>query len=91
MSNDNQNQVQFEGESRVLYSRFEPSSKRPAIIEFILKTGIMENETQANYVLVGFVVVALAAAVYLYSSMGSGSPPEKSEMERIPLPGSQSL
>jgi len=65
MSDDNQNQVQFEGESNALYSRFEPSNKRPALIDFILKLGIVQDETRANYVLIGFVVMAVITVLFL--------------------------
>lgn len=35
------------------------------IVGWVIKTGIVKNESQANLILVGFILVGLAAIVYL--------------------------
>ncbi len=83
----NRGNVEFEGEHNVLYRRFEPSNKVPVFVQFVIKLGF--DEQQANHILLGFVIISIIGAVYFFSSLGSGHPPSKAEMERIPLPGSQ--
>jgi hypothetical protein len=40
----------------------------PSMIRFLLRTGIVKDEKQALYVLIGVIVVALSSAVFLIRS-----------------------
>lgn len=42
-----------------------PPKKKTGIVDLILKTGLVKDAEQANYVLLGFVVVALLLTLYL--------------------------
>ena len=87
---DNQyenNNVEFSGEHNVLYSRFEPSNKVPSLIKLVMKLGCTQE--QANYVLIGFALIAIVISTLLFFSIGSGSHPSEEEMRKIPLPGSE--
>jgi hypothetical protein len=41
-------------------------------VNFLLKHGIIKNETQANTILVAFVVVCIGITVYLFNGAASG-------------------
>jgi hypothetical protein len=63
--------VEFEEEqaqSHVLYSRFMPSNQLPKLVGWVIKAGIVKNENQANYFLIGLAVVAFLVSVYLFLS-----------------------
>jgi|SRR3989344_6733111 len=67
-----ENDVQFEedstqsSQSSVLYSRFQPSSRPPALVRLLLKLGIVKTTTQANHLLLGTVILFFALAIYIF-------------------------
>ena len=74
--------VEFEeeqNEARVLYGRFMPSTQLPKLVGWVIKLGIVKNENQANYFLIGLTFVALISSFYFWGGLII---PEK----RIPVP-----
>lgn len=74
--------VEFEDEqteARVLYSRFMPSNQLPKLVGWVIKTGIVKNENQANYFLIGLAVVAFLVSVYFFISSQEPDPTPFSE------------
>jgi len=69
-----ENSVQFEedstlsGRPTVLYSRFQASSHPPALVRLLLKLGIAKTTTQANYFLLGTVILFFALAIYIFGN-----------------------
>ncbi len=63
---NNGNPVKFE-EDEVLVDKASLTSRRTALAGMIMKLGIAKNETQANYVLIGLMVVCLLATLYVVS------------------------
>jgi len=64
--------VEFEdeqNEARVLYSRFMPSAQLPKLVGWVIKTGVVKNETQANYFLIGLAFVALISSFYFWGGL----------------------
>ncbi len=64
------NNVEFDGDSgvnatggRLLYSRVEKSSVPPKIIRYMLDRKIVRSEKQAQYMLLGLIIVCIVAAV----------------------------
>jgi hypothetical protein len=58
--------VEFNDESNqnnVLYGRFAQSSQAPKLVTWLLKIGIVKNETQANYVLIGIAALSIILAI----------------------------
>ena len=66
--------VQFEDENKgsFLYGHFERGTEPPGMVKLVMKTGIVKTPMQANLVLVGFIVLALAFTGYQVWSMVSG-------------------
>lgn len=71
----NQNQVTFEGERSVLYTRLEPSTKTPALVQWIVRIGLAKNEKQASVFLLGFVVVVIIVTVIIIMTTGESNVP----------------
>jgi hypothetical protein len=64
--------VEFEEEqaqSHVLYSRFMPSNQLPKLVGWVIKSGVVKNETQANYFLIGLAFVALISSFYFWGGI----------------------
>lgn len=64
--------VEFEDEqteARVLYSRFMPSNQLPKLVGWVIKTGVVKNETQANYFLIGIMFVFLLSSFYFWGNI----------------------
>ena len=72
--------VQFEENN--FEGRFSPvSSQPPVLVRFILKTGLVKDEKQANYVLIGIAVVAVISAIFILRSSFGGSAPAESPVQ----------
>jgi len=67
MIKDSNNGVKFQNEKKQPARVFLPGT--PKIIRWVIKYsgGLIKNERQANYVLIGFVVIAIVAALLLLS------------------------
>ncbi len=63
---NNGNPVKFE-EDEILVDKASLVSRRTALAGILMKAGIVKNETQANYVLIGLMVVCLLATLYVVS------------------------
>ena len=67
---DNQytdNRVEFRGgHDDVPYNRFGSNNRRPAMVELLMKFGIVQNEQQANYVLYAFIVFSIIVTLYFF-------------------------
>lgn len=59
-------QVQFE-EDQILVDSASKISRESKLTGMIIRSGIVKNETQANYVLIGILVVSLLATIYVIS------------------------
>ncbi len=70
MSNEG---VQFDLETE---SRQSFTVKKPKIVEWVMKVsgGMIKSETQANYFLLGFVLVACIAIFIMLSNLGGTKP-----------------
>jgi hypothetical protein len=42
--------------------------KTPALIKLVMKTGLVKNEKQANYVLLGISITAIILMIYFFAS-----------------------
>ena len=76
--------VEFdEDKNNVLYSRIEPSSQTPKLIEWLLKTGVMKDQKKITYVLLGIAIVAFVLALFiLFGGLGrAGVPPPDALMD----------
>jgi hypothetical protein len=65
--------VQFnedEGGS-ILYARIEPSSKKPLMVGWLQKTGLVKTETQATQLLLIAIAVCLCIALFSLFTMRS--------------------
>lgn len=47
-------------------------SKQSWLISLVLKTGLVKNENQANYVLLGMAAVFIGLAIYFFASANGG-------------------
>jgi hypothetical protein len=56
----------------VMYSRFQASDKKPWLINFLLKTGLIRRESQAVYFVIAFCVICLIIAIYLFNNALNG-------------------
>ncbi|HEY9584218.1 MAG TPA: hypothetical protein VJI33_01365 [Candidatus Paceibacterota bacterium] len=66
--------VDFEEQNWQVPRRFDNDKKSgSAITNLILKTGLVKDAKQANYVLIGIVVLFIAITFYIFrSAMGGG-------------------
>lgn len=69
--------VQFE-EGNYVGGRFDTvSADTPLLVKFLLKTGLVKTEEQANYALIGVAVCAfLAAFIVFYNAVKAKPPPQ---------------
>ena len=78
--------IVFEGEE---FQRTRQSFQTPTpkIIEWVIKYsgGAIKDEKQANYVLIGFVVVAIVIVIIFLFSGGSGSRPAVPSITGAPV------
>ena len=65
------NSVEFEGERHMLYSRFQPSSEVPGLIQWVIKHsgGLVKDDRQAQHILVGFVGIGIVISIFLFMHM----------------------
>lgn len=63
--------VEFE-ENNFPGNRFVEASKSPVMVKFILQTGLVKDEKQANYVLIGVAVCAFLLTLYVIKDMFGG-------------------
>ena len=56
----------------ILYARFQSSSKPPTLVEWLLKKGIVKNQSQANAILVLLTIVCLVLSAYIFYSFTMG-------------------
>lgn len=67
--------------------RFAPSvSGTPALVRLVLKTGIVKDEKQANYILIGIAVCAVLLTLYVLKS-SFGSPSRSGVISPAAFPG----
>ena len=59
----------------------------PKIVEWVIKYsgGAIKDEKQANYVLIGFVAVAIIASLFLFFGGGSQDSPPERVMSEFPI------
>ncbi len=63
----NNNRNEFQGRhNNVLYDRFGSNNKRPAVVELLIKLGVVRDERQANYMLYAFIVFSVVVALYFF-------------------------
>lgn len=69
---DSSSRIKFEGEEFQRPRSFETPT--PKIVQWIIKYsgGAVKDEQQANYVLIGFVVLAIIVSLFLFFGGGSG-------------------
>ena len=87
-SPNEQNRVVFEGE-QFTHARTTFASSKPTITQWLVKNsdGLLKNEQQAQYILVGFAVCALLASLYiLFDVTRSPSPPPADEIINVAGP-----
>lgn len=58
--------VQFEEESQ--YAARRPSGTTPKMAAKLISLGLVKNEKQASYILIGIAIIALLLSAYLISS-----------------------
>ena len=66
---DSSSRIKFEGEQQYVRPYY---SDTPKIIQLVMKYsgGLVKDEKQANYVLIGFVVVAIIVSLFLFFGGG---------------------
>jgi hypothetical protein len=52
------------GHGRILYSRFETTDQTPKMVGLIMKFGLAKDESRANYILIGIIVVCWIVFAY---------------------------
>jgi hypothetical protein len=63
------NDVQFEEEDTMLTQHAYASMNEPkGLVKLVMKLGLAKNEAGANYVLIGIMVLALIATMYVIST-----------------------
>ena len=69
--------VQFEDGSYAGGRFDKPQVNTPVLVKFLLKTGLVKTDEQANYVLIGVSVCAfLAAFIVFYNTIAIRPPPQ---------------
>ena len=80
-------QVQFEDESQTSYSGFRASGETLGALEnFVIKTGVAKDKTQANYVLIGVIILFFIITIFIFFGFSSGNkqqPIDKATSERM--------
>lgn len=59
-------EVKFD-EEEVLVDRASQVSRRTALVNLIIRLKLAKNDTQANYVLVGIMIICLLATLFVIS------------------------
>lgn len=57
---------------RLLYSRFEKSSKTPTLISFLISKGIIKNDNSARLFILILTIIIFALSIYLISDSLTG-------------------
>ncbi len=70
MSDNNRDGVQFSDERNVLYGRFVRGSAEPKLIQWMLRSGFVKTERQANCVVFVFIILAIAISIGLFAFRG---------------------
>ncbi len=65
--------IQFEGEQE--FARPAVTRESGGLIALVQKWGFAKDNHQAEYVLLGIAVVAVIAAIFVFSMSGSSAPP----------------
>ena len=80
--NPNEKGVIFESESSIAPVIIRPSKPTSGMARMVMRItgGLASNETQANYVLIGFVVVALVVTVFIFLSGSLNSVQDESRV-----------
>lgn len=63
---NNGNPVKFE-EDEILIDKASLVSRRTALAGFVMKLGLAKSESQANYILIGVMVVCLLTTLFVIS------------------------
>lgn len=79
---DSSSRVKFEGEEFQRPRSFQTPT--PKIVQWVIKYsgGLIKDEKQANYVLIGFVAVAIVISLFLF--FGGGKPKPSSQEQVFP-------
>jgi hypothetical protein len=83
------NEVQFDDENSMNYSNSfrQNSGPRPGVFEgLLIKTGLVKNVTQANYVLIGLIVLCITLTIFIFFKSLSGpkqAPIDKAAMDKM--------
>lgn len=56
-----------------------PQAHPSKVVSFLIKNGIVENATQANIILIGFVIICILGAAFFISSFLSDQVPVVAE------------
>ncbi len=69
-------------------SRYEPRDQKSKMIERVitLSGGLIQNERQASYVLLGFVAIGIMVSLFLFFGGGPGLPSEEQILRDTPRP-----
>ncbi|OIO51420.1 hypothetical protein CO131_02090 [Candidatus Kaiserbacteria bacterium CG_4_9_14_3_um_filter_50_16] len=65
--------IQFEEEPQYQHSAL--PDKKPFFIRLVLATGVISTDKAAEYVLLGFAVVCLCIALFIFMNSGPPKPP----------------
>lgn len=78
--------VQFNLEDKEFSTpAYSATTKKSKMIELVMKTGFVKDETQANYVLLGMSILFFVATVIVYLNMsGTGTSGGVTYLEDIP-------
>lgn len=67
--------------------RFEPqATTTPVLVKFLMKTRVVQNESQANYVLIGLSVCAFVLAIVIF--WNALQPPTTNLNQNVRIPSS---
>ena len=76
--------IQFEGESE--FERPSAAASPPLLVRLLLRTGLVQTERGANYVLVGIAGVGIIFTLFTLFSFGQNSPrPANNSITGIPI------
>lgn len=74
-----ENNVEFDADrmderrhKKLLYSRLEPSSVEPKIIQFLIRKHIIKNERQGDIILIALFFLCIAVSIFIYTHTSSG-------------------
>jgi hypothetical protein len=82
--------VHFDEESEYNQNSFLSRNTEPkGLIKWVIKLGLAPDEKQANYFLIGFILVCVLVSIFLLIRIGSPSPVENEEIILIAGPGAK--